>query len=112
MIVLGRRVLVVLLASAVFGSTARADAFGIYSPFPQAPWSPPQGPRVELGIHFGDGMKPTWSLHGSPLSDQRESMRMSCPPPPDHAACQRMQLLVFGIGTLVVLAVAGAVRQK
>jgi len=102
-----RRIFAALLAWAVLGSTAQADPFAHSSPFSQAPSSIPGSPRIELRLHFGNGMKPAWSLNGVPLSDKPEGMKMSCPPPPDHAACQRSQLLIFGLGTLLLIAVVG-----
>ena len=100
------------LASVLLVSSAHAtDMNGLNSSAARAVRSQSQGLRMEFGLHFGSGAKPTWSLNGVPLSEQIQSTKMSCPPPPDDAACLRQQLLIFAGGTVLLLVMISSLRS-
>jgi hypothetical protein len=42
--------------------------------------------NVQLGLHFGHSGKVQVSINGISLRPQAESMKMTCPPPPESCA--------------------------
>jgi hypothetical protein len=65
--------------------------------------------RIELGIHFDFGTKPSVSLNGIPLRPEPNRAAMSCDTP---EACRRMTAVMLGAGALSIIFLNEIARQR